>query len=206
VGYWTFDEGTGSTTYDYSGQNATGSWQGTASGNNNTYYTAGKVGGYAGQFDGTNNWVAIPNIARANQFTDMAWIKPNLTVGCTSENICAIISQYFSVFPGSSYLAYYDNGLTPSGWFKTNNGVIGNNVWQHVALTYDGSNVNLYINGSLSAQAPASRTGALGSRSCIGSASCAAASRSFNGPIDDVRIYSRALSTAEIAAIYNGGK
>ena len=57
VGYWTMDEGTGSTsgvsqTYDYSGNNNNGTWYGTATGTNGTYYAPGKVGAWGGSFDG----------------------------------------------------------------------------------------------------------------------------------------------------------
>jgi prepilin-type N-terminal cleavage/methylation domain-containing protein len=56
VGYWTFDEGTGSTTYDYSGNNATGSWNGTATGTNG-YYSPGKIGfGRGRSMGGRRTW------------------------------------------------------------------------------------------------------------------------------------------------------
>ena len=50
AGYWNFEEGSGSSTLDQSGDGNNGTWVGTPSGNNGTYYTAGKVGKYAGAF------------------------------------------------------------------------------------------------------------------------------------------------------------
>src|ERR1017187_8950472 len=58
VGYWTFDEGQNSVAYDYSGSNATGSWSGTQTGTAG-YYSAGKIGSYAGAFDGSTNYIGL---------------------------------------------------------------------------------------------------------------------------------------------------
>ena len=83
VGYWTFDEGTGSIAYDYSGSNATGSWSGTATGTSG-YYSPGRVGTWAGAFDGGSSQVAVPyNATNTNlngissAVTISAWVKMN---------------------------------------------------------------------------------------------------------------------------------
>lgn len=72
-------------------------------------------------------------------------------------------------------------------------------VWQHVACTYDGSRVRLYVDGvevadrSWSGSVVLNMPGALGRNPSGG--------RNLNGLIDDVRIYSRALSAAEIVEL-----
>src|SRR5581483_9489039 len=55
VGYWTFDEGTGTIAYDYSGNNATGSLQ-----NNPTWTPTCKTGGCL-SFDGSSTFVQVPD-------------------------------------------------------------------------------------------------------------------------------------------------
>src|ERR1035437_2333444 len=62
VGLWTFDEGTGSVAYDYSGNNATGSWNGTPTGTAG-FYSPGRIGGWAGSFNGTNDGIGIGGVS-----------------------------------------------------------------------------------------------------------------------------------------------
>ena len=76
------------------------------------------------------------------------------------------------------------------------------NAWTHLAVTYDGSNLRLYVNGTLvrttaMSGSMAASTGVLrlGGNSVWG--------EWFSGLMDDVRIYNRALSTAEVQADMN---
>ncbi|MFZ0033784.1 MAG: LamG domain-containing protein, partial [Sedimentisphaerales bacterium] len=79
------------------------------------------------------------------------------------------------------------------------------NVWHHVAGTYDGNEVKLYIDGVL--KATTAHSGTIGTNTYnvnIGTNS-QYPERLYNGLIDDVRIYDKALSQAEIASIMAGG-
>jgi prepilin-type N-terminal cleavage/methylation domain-containing protein len=84
VGYWPMDEGTGATTQDASGNGNTGTATGTL-----PYYAAGKVGPYAGNFDGSTDYVKIswpmsPDITNSIQsglVTFCAWINPSSASG-----------------------------------------------------------------------------------------------------------------------------
>jgi autotransporter-associated beta strand protein len=89
--------------------------------------------------------------------------------------------------------------------------VMSSNAWHHVAGTYDGSQVRVFIDGVQ--QAATARTGALTSSAyplMVGRATYVT-DRAFIGAIDGVRVYGRALSTNEIAAhaalagAYNAG-
>jgi hypothetical protein len=78
---------------------------------------------------------------------------------------------------------------------------INDDQWHHVVGVYDGLRLSLYVDGKLDSFKQAS--GSLmvsGSNLCIGGS----ASTSFNGLIDDVRIYNRALSVEEIRTLYSG--
>jgi len=87
-----------------------------------------------------------------------------------------------------------------------------NTNWYHVAATYDGSTMKLYVNGNL--EASKSFTSSITYDSSIpwtiGSTAAPyralAFPRTFNGVIDEVEIFNRALSQAEIQAIYRRGK
>jgi prepilin-type N-terminal cleavage/methylation domain-containing protein len=206
VGYWTFDEGAGSIAYDYSGNNATGSWNGTPAGTSG-YYSAGKVGQYAGTFNGSNNIVtstvsqisAIANAANSASF----WMQWNGSSSVVVFNL--------------GLLNYYINTNTCTG---INNGgsVWGtnsppSNQWVFITLvlyngTYNANGSGLYVNGlplSLSACAGGSFSGNANPSVILGAYRTGPAFY-YTGLIDDVRIYNRALSASEIAAMYNGGK
>lgn len=79
--------------------------------------------------------------------------------------------------------------------------------WYHVCAVYDGSSARIYINGQLSAEEIAS--GNLSTSSANLYIGCNTPSgtddRWFDGKIDDVRIYNRALSETEIQQLYWGG-
>lgn len=82
VGYWSLDEGSGAIAYDYSGNNATGSWNGTQAGTSG-YYSAGKIGPYAGYFNGSNNAVNLGNPAALQatpSLSVVAWVNPSALV------------------------------------------------------------------------------------------------------------------------------
>jgi fibronectin type 3 domain-containing protein len=96
------------------------------------------------------------------------------------------ISGHYRLTLGSSFSNYLDSGRSPA---------IGQ--WQHVAATYDGTTARIYVDGTLAASSTFAgnvgdsnnwRIGAYGSP----------AGNFFDGSIDDVRIYSRALSASEI--------
>lgn len=98
-------------------------------------------------------------------------------------------------------LAYNQNGTS-----FTSNGTLTNGLWYHVAATWDGSTIALYINGNLDKSAllsgPLTYDTSPAFPAAIGCRYTLAAS-AFNGFIDDLRIYNRALTADEISSIYN---
>lgn len=94
----------------------------------------------------------------------------------------------------------------------TGNTVIPNDVWTHVAVTYDGTSWKLYVNGELDAtltvgQPPRSDSiqwAALGAALDSSGGGGADGTRgAFKGYLDDVRLYSAALSQADIQRLMN---
>jgi len=78
---------------------------------------------------------------------------------------------------------------------------INDNEWHHVAGVYNGSKMDLYVDGLLDASGSASGSlNVSAANVCIGGS----ATQSFNGLIDDARIYDRALSDDEIRTLYFG--
>ena len=82
------------------------------------------------------------------------------------------------------------------------------NQWTHLAFTYDGTAMNLYVNGALmSTQAANGNLLADSPEFAIGGRSfdCCGRHFYFTGQIDEVEVFNRALSAAEIQAIFNAG-
>lgn len=91
------------------------------------------------------------------------------------------------------------------GWSSSPAGGLTRGIWTHVAGVYDGTSVTLHMNGQLigSKEAPGS---ILPSNSSLNIGwDSSTPYRFFNGLIDEVEIFSRALAESEIAAIYNAG-
>lgn len=94
--------------------------------------------------------------------------------------------------------------LDIGGWGDHwSNAVVPTNQWSHVAGTYDGSKVRIYINGL--PDADYGRTGSIASSADELTLGFRTYDEAYNGLIDEVEIFNRALSAKEIAAIYNAG-
>ncbi|TSC60348.1 MAG: hypothetical protein LiPW15_226 [Parcubacteria group bacterium LiPW_15] len=200
VGYWKFDEGSGTTAADSSGYGGSG----TASG---TTVVAGKIGN-ARSFNGTTDLVNINDPALGtSQFTVCAWANKT-----TWKQYGGIVTDYASTGYRDNFILGYE---VPSGtiFFMAGNQVQNDNisttgftgsVWHHVCGVLDGvgHNLSIYIDGignTKSTNVP--NIGSIQSTySHIGRYN---SPYYFNGLIDEIRIYKRALSSAEITTIYN---
>jgi prepilin-type N-terminal cleavage/methylation domain-containing protein len=205
AGYWTFDEGSGVKAYDYSGNNDTGTWSGTG-----THWGTGKIGQYAATFDSTDDFISMSSVGTgAAAGTVTFWL--NTPLNATTSNIA--IANVGAFFVGNTAanklgLDIMINGTwADSCWGNCTGfnitGVTGNQ-WNFVAVAYSAGATVVYLNGQVAltksyANGPLSTTGG----NWIGKWSNGIL---YNGTIDDYRIYSRALSATEIAAMYNGGK
>jgi prepilin-type N-terminal cleavage/methylation domain-containing protein len=227
VGYWPMDEGVGSTTQDMSGNGNDGTWYGTPTGTNGTYYSPGKVGPWAGAFDGTSTYLnGGQNILNSQSVgTITAWIKiPSLLSSTVGGSILGLGSDsgynslwYFGLYGLNATSTRIRVGYNaPSTNYVYGSTSLNINTWYSVVLTGDGSLWKLYLNGvseTLTAS-PGSNTGAWWNiavsgnmRYTIGNLRRSTGDMAFfSGLIDDVRIYNRALSPAEIQAMYNVGK
>jgi hypothetical protein len=90
-----------------------------------------------------------------------------------------------------------------SGW-QTSSGTVANSLWSHVVAIYNGSKIIFYINGAKSGEL--SKTGSIyvsSNNFKIGKQG--SATNYFNGSIDEVRIYSAALTASAIRDQYVAG-
>lgn len=191
----------------------------TCSGNTCPNLTNGKFGSSVA-FDGSDDHIHAGNIASGESGTTLAWINPD---GNYTENQAVMTGVDNK---GSDKAVRYSIILKsadcPDGDWRTviANGTASQNicsgqvynstnfppgVWKQVAVTYDGSAVNLYLDDLLiktvnqtvsgAGDAQPYSIGKLGGYDVY----------YFKGKIDDARIYDRALDISEIKASYKAG-
>jgi hypothetical protein len=204
VAHWSFDEGAGATALDVSGNGHHGAILGAA-------YTAGVVG-RALDFDGFSSVVRVPNapaLQPATALTIEAWVKLRSNAGPK-----VIVSKWDDINREWSYIFKKHNDqpglrMELSRDIHTDLADVGGarplplGQWVHVATTFEGTTVRLYVDGKLDAEgqvfvpAPidASATDLL-----IGAVNPTGPTEHLDGAIDEVRLWNRALSAAEIAA------
>ncbi len=205
VGYWTFDgkDMSNGRVLDKSGNNNHGNLVSIAT---TTFYAPGRVGQGA-NFDGTDDYLLVNdsaslNMSTTNAFTLATWVM-------------------FKEFPGSYKPFFYKTNAPSFWWNESGSGILFRpggtvsqlivnttpsiklNKWYHLAASYDGTTEKIYMNGALIGQQTS--VGTSGSNSdqlYIGGYP----GSSFKKQMDDVRIYNRALSDAEVRQLYSIGK
>jgi hypothetical protein len=194
------DENTGSSVADTSGNSNTGTFTGTGV----SWTTAGKYG--AGiTFTGLG-YVSVADSASldiAGQFSAMAWVRPNSNVGwqtifykadATSGYVIGLYASVGSVCTAGRVLAVVTTSVAQYSACST--AALSTTALTHVASTYDGSNLILYINGAANATTPASGTISAGTGTLrIGSS---VYDEFFSGVIDEAQIRGVALTAGEI--------
>jgi hypothetical protein len=217
VGYWELDETTGPTAFDYAG------------GHNGTYGAASTLGTAGPEapaqvgFSSTNagvqttaftiaSAVALPplNLSTNNTVTITAWVKPT---GVQQQYAGLVFSRSAGTISGLSYdstatkLAYewagnrvnFDSGI-----------VMADGQWHFVALVVTPTNATLYSGTNHSIRVAvdtlAQPVQTFAGTTMIGlDVSGGEAARTFNGTIDEVAIFDRALTSSDINALYAAG-
>jgi glucose/arabinose dehydrogenase/PKD repeat protein len=201
VAAYGFDEGSGTAAGDSSGSGNGGSLVGGPA-----WTAQGRYGG-ALSFDGVDDRVVIPDAASLDLTTGMtleAWVRP--TALATKWRTVLFKSQ-----PGNQvYSLYAHDAVRPRGEAHIGGGVrnvpgtaaLPLDAWSHLATTYDGTTLRLYLDGNLISSTPfaGSITTSTGELWIGGNPVWA---EWFAGLIDEVRVYDRALSGPEIQADMN---
>ena len=205
VGYWAFNEGTGSVANDASGNGYNGTLQ---HGPTWTTSAACRVGGCL-SFDGSNDYVRVAHTAElriTGDLTISAWIKPTgnrTTMAIVSKRYEFELGPVHNVAPYPLRWSHREPGGTLALGDLTTS--IEANQWQHVVLVRTGMTRQMqgYKNGvpALSSSYPFSP----GTSSyALNIGRNPGGKTNFRGLIDEVRIYDRALSASEVQALYAG--
>ncbi|HJU47198.1 MAG TPA: LamG-like jellyroll fold domain-containing protein, partial [Gaiellaceae bacterium] len=201
VAAYGFGEGSGTTTADSSGNGNAGTISGAS------WSTAGHAGN-ALSFDGANDWVTVPDANSLDLTTGMtleAWVFPTAAGGVWRT--VALKEQ-----PGNLVYGIYANretnrpmaeiSVAGAGRGVDGVGALPLNAWSHLAATYDGAFLRLFVNGTQAAQL--AQTGPIATSSgVLRLGGNAVWGEWFAGRLDDVRVYNRALTAAQIQADMN---
>jgi len=174
-------------------------------------FTNGEVG-QAFWFNG-GDYVSIPDAPSLDVFTNSItmemWMKSAVTGNNPGWMWLVSKGEYAWRLAGTSgtkTMTFSAQGLSAPDLTGTRN--VNDGQWHHVAAVYDGTNKYLYIDGTLDASQSA--TGLIGFDGApLEIGANAETSSAFQGALDEVTIYHRALSAAEIQLIYlvgSGGK
>jgi hypothetical protein len=201
VGYWKFDENTGTTAADSSGNGNTGTLTSGAT------LCPGQIGA-AVCLDGVDDYVQVgaqSSLVMTSAASFTAWIFP------TGAGSHATVGGTILVKEGEYVIARFPNGTiqwgfanSNPGWQFINTGYVAPlNQWTHLAVTYDSGTIKTYANGilvhsysgsgSIGDQLTAQNDFRIGGRQVI--------SQQFQGEIDEVRVYNRALTAGEIGVL-----
>jgi hypothetical protein len=179
-------------------------------------YASGEVG-QAFYLNGTNAYVSVPDsppLDFSNAMTVECWLYRQSIVGSYDPVIKKAGNGgtygYSLEFNGGNILFWVFNESSPSSWVSSSGGPITLGQWYHVAGVYDGGTLLFYVNGQPVGSPVFSSGHDIYSSSNplrIGSdPDSSDGSRYFNGMIDEAAVYNRALSSNEIASIYNAGR
>jgi len=205
IGWWTLDEDSGTTAVDSSDHDNNGSLNGTAM---SWMPNDGMIGG-ALSFDGTASGTDYVEISTADislaagtvamwgklrpdpQLPDIRYFVGHTTIPAWSDRIQLYMDNSDTTL---------DLGLGDSHARQTDIMSLTTETWYHVALTWDGGNYAVYVNGEEKANGSYTGLDTLNTVADIGNdGNPGDRSEAFNGLLDDVRIYNVALTGAEIS-------
>jgi len=198
IGWWRFDEGSGTTAYDSSGNGNDGTLIG------NPQWVAGKIGG-ALEFNGIDSIIDIPysqNMTPSEGTTMSAWVFP------TDTSRSCIVGQFegygMALFTGLQLKSV----IWGSDWVLSDV-TIPVQEWSHIAMTWDVTNNErmIFLNGELVGQRGDSAVPEVQNNFGIGlwiGWPDAWGDDSFMGIIDDVQVHNIVLTLEEIGIIMKG--
>lgn len=198
IGYWSMNEGTSTIATDFSGTGMHGTLTNMALASTTSGWAPGKQGNALG-FDGSNDYVETPTQSISGSITVSAWVHSSnfnhngFVIGKNPVN-----TQWELFFETPSTLKW-------RGGANENTTVCSiptNNQWHHVVGKQTGTTGTLYIDGVVCDTGTLTAIGNGGGTIDIGRFS---SGYYFNGKIDEVRLYNRALTDAQVTALYNSG-
>ena len=187
-----------------------------AGGTGSPTYVPGRIG-QALSLNGTTQYATVPDspdLDISNAITIAGWIKPTKTGDATQDlfkkaTIDVTDGYEISLSSVGKVFVRFNQKTSLDGYRinSTTDYPHAGSAWMHVAATWDGATIKLYINGAQEG-GDKSFLGPIATNDLpfgIGVQGSFALARLYQGAVDDVRLYSHALSAAEVLALYNEG-
>ncbi len=197
------------TVLDSSGKNIHGIVSGAIHNSSDGFNSGGNY-----EFDGIDDYISINDNGEMNfttgSFTLSAWIKTNSSLpsnGYIIERRDTFNAGYrFLVKEGDDIIFTIENSTGDNLEIRTPDSILTSNQWHNVVAQRDaGNKLKIYVDGLLIIETTDTITGSIGQdvrNVNIGRGGALGATEFFNGSIDNVIVYNRALSENEIAALY----
>lgn len=206
LGYWGFDEGSGSTVADRTGRWRPASWVGTLG---SQWLAPGYLGGAAGSFDGSTNQINTgATTAGGDAYSLAGWVRypvfppaangAAFSLGKSGQYILAQVTTtglygLVQSGPGANSAA----GVAPAA-----------GVWHHLAACFEGwcGRHTLYLNGVAIVTLQAATSSWFSNATTVMLGARIDGSLRWNGQLDEVGVWTRALAPREVNWLYNAGK
>ena len=202
IGYWKMNEASWNGTTDEVIDSSEMENHGTRGGNATTVSSGF---GRSGTFDQFDDYVNIPDNSSLDiteDFSISAWINPQggSTRSIVSKRQAAGGSGYALVLGGSNEIyCQTENAGFQSSYTATS--AAPNDVWTHVVIARSGTSCHVYINGVDATSSAASHSDPFTNNFDLRIGTATDTSEDYNGKVDEVRLYNRAISTEEISKI-----
>ena len=200
MGYWPFDHDDGDYARDRSGHVNHGTLYGPTR-------VAGKVAG-ALSFDGENDQVDIADADSLDvtRITMALWVKlaninkeqwlmqkwgPDTFSGIYSLSVDSSNRILFRISIGETIIGF------------TSTVVLSKDIWYFIAATYDGAYMRIYVDTAVKSQAQTGDIDVSAEKLTLGRRKATGSEIWLDGVLDEIRIYNRALSAAEIQRVTN---
>jgi hypothetical protein len=207
VAHWRMEEGSGDVLQDATGNGH----QATFVNNGGITWSSGRIGLGLNLTGNTDRYATVPHresLSLPNAITIAAWVKPNILHRGTIANKAAGNgfelwmtmegNIEFRLNRGNNGFAY--KLLTP---YKYSNDI---GKWIHIVATFDGQTSKIYINGVENISQTYAAPFEIGTTSGDLNIGALGSIQRLNGSLDDLRLYSNALSAPEIVALANPGQ
>jgi len=217
LAYWKFDDGSGTSAVDSSGNGYTATLSASA-----PSWVTGHIGPYALSFNGTNNYLSIPAASYNNLSTGTIALWVNLTSNTGEVVICkqhdgvnsiGVLAIGQNIASGGGPIA---GGTSGKLYFHSRNsqtlgvstGTVATGAWHHIAVTFNASQAIFYIDGSQDSTISGNFTipsDLSPTSTSIGFWGPGLSSNYFSGKMDDFHIYNQVLTSTQISNLYNSG-
>lgn len=217
--YWSFDEGYGTTAYDYtsSGKNGTLTGMSATPLPTSGWQTDDKcISGKCLAFDGTNDYVGTGTTSLnmgTSDFSISAWVKSKSTASGNNNGIVykrgtgySYSEGYRLNMPNGQFNFHIADGTNYNSLTIGNSGQYNDGKWHHVtAVATRGSEMRIYVDGVSRGSVAETNVGNINSNVDLEIGALLGGYHFFNGSIDEPKIYNYARTAAQVKSDYNSG-